>query len=62
MENPKIRIESDGIITEVYYMGEEIKACTSVEFNHEAGDKPSCLITQSSLSPDCKPSLSNELL
>jgi hypothetical protein len=62
MENPKIRIESDGIITKVYYMGEEIKACTSVGFSHEVGDKPSCLITQNALSPDYKPSLNNELL
>ena len=28
MENPKIRIESDGLVTEVYFEGEKIeKAC-----------------------------------
>jgi hypothetical protein len=62
MENPKIRIESDGILTEVYYMGEQIMACNKVIFTHKVGGKPKCLITQNKLSFHYKPKLNNELL
>lgn len=33
MENPKIRIESDGIRTYVYLDGKEVKHCTSLNFH-----------------------------
>lgn len=33
MDNPKIKIESDGICTKVYLDGEKIKNCTSINFH-----------------------------
>ena len=35
MENPKLRIESDGFITEVYIDGEKVKYIASYDFHAE---------------------------
>ena len=36
MENPKIRIESDGMRTIAYLDGKEIKRCTSLDFHADS--------------------------
>lgn len=33
MDNPKIKIESDGVRTEVYLDGEKVDSCTSLNFH-----------------------------
>jgi hypothetical protein len=45
MENPKIRIESDGIHTEVYINGEKVRAI-SIEFAHSLNEIAICKIGQ----------------
>lgn len=38
MDNPKIRIESDGIRTEVYLDGEKVDSCISLDFHATVDD------------------------
>jgi hypothetical protein len=60
MNNPKIRIESDGKKTEVYINGKEVKRATMVDFhfNHdvdkERQDMVTCELTQYVLDSDKK--------
>ena len=35
MENPKLRIESDGIVTEVYIDGIKVEKATMAEFTEQ---------------------------
>jgi 3'-phosphoadenosine 5'-phosphosulfate sulfotransferase len=61
MENPKVRIESDGNVTEVYINGEKVKAGTMVDFHfrHDVfEDEPnrvSCTLTQNILDDRYRP-------
>lgn len=43
MENPKIKIESDGHKIEFYANGEKVDDIKSLVFNYEAGYRPQCL-------------------
>lgn len=43
MENPQIRIESDGHRTEFYINGEKVDNIKSLVFDHETGYSPKCL-------------------
>ncbi len=38
MENPKIKIESDGIRTIVYLDGKKVERCTSINFHADVED------------------------
>ena len=37
MENPKLKIESDGKTTEIYFDGKKIDSAYSICFNHTQG-------------------------
>jgi hypothetical protein len=55
MENPKIRIESDGKKTEIYYNGNIVEGCVAVTFTHEIDENAKFLITQNPLYKPFKP-------
>lgn len=38
MDNPKIKIESDGLRTEVWINGEKVKNCTQLDFHADVAD------------------------
>ena len=64
MENPKIRIESDGRITEVWIDGEKVsKNATMLDFNfHAEPFQVYCEIERYELDKDGKIVKNNELL
>lgn len=58
MENPKVRIESDGQKTEVYINGEKVKTGTMIDFHfrHDVFDdepyRVTCALTQNVFNDD----------
>lgn len=58
MENPKIRIESDGRITKVYIDGKEIKGATNIGF-HAVPANVQCIVLRIKMDENERPATVN---
>ena len=60
MDNPKLKIESDGNNTEVYFDGKKIESAISVTFSHSQGANPVAYTDVMFLNEDGTPKTNEE--